>query len=294
MNRLARLIWIGPLLVGSALAAGADPDVKHRIVVCEYGPPNRLAEVDADGKIAWEYQPTDLVVIFEPLPQGHVLFAYGGKATGAVELDAQRQPVWKFVSQCPQTLSCQRLDNGNTLLAEQGPPRAVEVDGQGKIVHVTPLVTSHEHFHEQVRNIQPLPGGNILAAHEGEGAVREVDPAGKVVWEYKGVTNVIAALRLAGGNTAIACGKQKRLIEVDPAGKTVWEFGEQDGPELNLTWLTSLQRLKNGNYLVGNFLRGAEGKGAHAFEVNRDKKVVWTFADHEHFKSITTVRALDD
>ena len=63
---------------------------------------------------------------------------------------------------------------------------------------------------------------------------------------------------------------------------------------MNLTWVTSLQVLKNGNYVVGNFLRGQEGKGAHAFEVTRDKKVVWTFADHKLAKSITTVRVLDD
>jgi hypothetical protein len=40
-------------------------------------------------------------------------------------------------------------------------------------------------------------------------------------------------------------------------------------------------------------LRGQEGKGAHVFEVTRDKQVVWTFADHARFKSITTVRAVD-
>ena len=52
--------------------------------------------------------------------------------------------------------------------------------------------------------------------------------------------------------------------------------------------------LKNGNYVVGNFLRNQEGKGAHAFEVTKEKKVVWTFADHKLAKSVTTVRVLDD
>jgi hypothetical protein len=63
---------------------------------------------------------------------------------------------------------------------------------------------------------------------------------------------------------------------------------------VNLTWVSSLQVLKNGNLVVGNFLRGQEGKGAHAFEVTRDKKVVWTFADHKLARSVTTVRVLDD
>ncbi len=47
----------------------------------------------------------------------------------------------------------------------------------------------------------------------------------------------------------------------------VWEFGAKDAPELNITWVSSIQQLNN-----GNFLRGQEGKGAHAFEVTRDKK----------------------
>jgi hypothetical protein len=108
------------------------------------------------------------------------------------------------------------------------------------------------------------------------------------------VQNAPDARRLTNGNTVIACGTQKRLIEVDPKGKIVWEFGPKDAPELNLTWVASLQVLKNGNYLVGNFLRNQEGKGVHAFEVTRDKKVVWTFADHKLAQSITTVRVLDD
>ncbi len=56
---------------------------------------------------------------------------------------------------------------------------------------------------------------------------------------------------------------------------------------------TSLQQLRNGNVLVGNFLRGQEGKGAHAFEVTRDKKVVWKWENHDLVKSLTTVRVVD-
>ena len=134
----------------------------------------------------------------------------------------------------------------------------------------------------------------MLAAHEREGAVREVDGHGKVVGENTRVPDAPAALRLCNGDTLIACGTQKRVIEVDPRGKVVWEFGAKDAPELNLTWVSSLQVLKNGHYVVGNFLRGQEGKGAHAFEVTRDKKVVWAFKDHELVKSLTTVRVLDD
>ena len=126
-----------------------------------------------------------------------------------------------------------------------------------------------------------------------EGAVREYTPDGKVVWEYTGVPSVYEALRLKNGNTVIACGTQKRVIEVNREKKIVWEFGAADAPELNLAWITSLQPLKNGNLVVGNFLRGQEGRGVHAFEVTRDKKIVWKFTNHELVKTVTEVRVLD-
>jgi hypothetical protein len=274
----------------SLFAADAESTVKHRLMFVEYGN-NRIVELDPDGKIVWEHKPPSVTVIFQPLANGHVVYAYGGSPTGVVEVDRDQKQVWNFVSKCQQVMSCERLPNGNTLVGEQGPAKILEVDAQNKIVRTISMPTSYEHFHQQVRNIQGLANGNVLAALEGEGVVREVDPTGRPVWNYPDVTHVVAALRLDSGNTLIA--GEKYLVEVDPAGKTVWEFKESDGPDLNLTWLTSLQVLKNGNYLVGNFLRGAEGKGVHAFEVTRDKKVVWKFADHDRFKLITTIRAFD-
>ena len=88
------------------------------------------------------------------------------------------------MSKCPQVLGCQRRPNGNTLVAEQGPCRAVEVNPKGETVHVTMLTTTPEAYHLQVRNVHKLANGNILAAHEGEGAIREYDPDGKPVWDY--------------------------------------------------------------------------------------------------------------
>jgi outer membrane protein assembly factor BamB len=268
---------------------------KRRLLLAEYGSsPNRLLEVGPDGRPTWEHSPPSICVIFQPLERGRVLLAYGGNPTGVQEIDREHRVVWNHVSACPQVLGGERLRNGNTMVAEQGPCRAVEVDRRGKVVRTTPLSTSESGYHLQVRNIHRLPNGNILAAHEGEGAVREVDPSGRVVWEKTGVENAGDAQRLPNGNTLISCGTQRRVLEVDRDGKTVWEFGAADAPELGIVWVSSIQRLRSGNLLVGNFVRGHEGKGVHAFEVNRAKQVVWTFADHRLVKSLTTVRALGE
>ena len=273
----------------------ADAPAKRRLLFTEYGKgPNRFVELDADGKLVWEWKPPSTAVIFQTLPNGNVLFGYGGQPTGVREITSRGETVFDYVSKSHQVFGCERLANGNTLVAEQEPCQALEVNPKGETVHVTPLTTNVKGFHLQVRNVHKLPNGNILAAHEGEGAVREVDPQGKVVWEYTGVTNTGEAQRLANGNTLICCGTQKRLIEVTPDKQIAWEFKAEDAPELNITWVSSVQQLKNGNLLVGNFIRGQEGKGAHAFEVTRDKKVVWKWEDHAFIKSLTTVRALGE
>lgn len=184
------------------------------------------------------------------------------------------------------------MPNGNTLVAEQGPSQAVEVNPGGAIVSTVKLPTSEKAYHRQIRNIHRLGNGHILAAVEAEGAAREVAADGKVVWETTGLADVFEALRLPSGNTLIACGTQRRVIEVALGGKVVWELTSQDVPELNLTWITSLQ-VGNGNFVIGNFLRGQEGKGAHAFEITREKKVVWKFTDHDMVRTATMVRVLD-
>jgi len=290
---LQGLVLVG--LLGAAPSASAEEIAKRRLLFTEYGKgPNRFIELDGDGKLVWEFKAPSTTVIFQVLPNGNILFGYGGQPTGVREITSRGRTVFDYVSTSHQVFGCERLANGNTLVAEQGPCQAVEVDPRGTVVRVTPLTTKVDGYHLEVRNVHRLPNGNILAAHEGEGAVREVDPRGKIIWEFTGVTNTGEAQRLENGNTLICCGTQKRLIEVTPAGRIVWEFKADDAPDLNITWVSSVQRLKNGNYLVGNFLRGQEGKGAHAFEVTRDKKVVWKWADHSFITSLTTVRALGE
>jgi len=283
------------MLSWSFLLMAGEATHRHRILVAQYQGPggNRLIEVSAEGKLTWEHTPPSICVMFQILPKQHLLYAYGGKPTGVREIDRKQNVLWDYVSQSPQVLAGERLPNGNTLLAEQGPSRVVEVNRKLEVVSSVNVPTSEKAFHRQLRLVHRLRNGNVLAAIEAEGAAREVDPNGEVVWEITGLTDVYEALRLPHGNTLVACGTQKRVIEVTPAGKIVWELTAQDVPELNLTWITSLQVLHDGNFVIGNFLRGQEGKGAHAFEINRAKKVLWKFDDHSLVKAATMVRVLD-
>src|ERR1700722_18781467 len=192
------------LSASSCDISAAERPIRHRLMFFEYGNcPNRFVELGVDGALVREFSPRSIAVIFQTLPNGNLVYAYGGKPTGVVEIDAHNQTVWNYVSHCPQVLGCERLANGNTLVAEQGPCQVVEVDHAGTIVHVTKLTTNQTAYHLQVRNIHRLENGDILAAHEGDGAIREYSPGGQVVWQYTGVENTGDARRLASGNTLI-------------------------------------------------------------------------------------------
>lgn len=286
--------FVFAIISGLPIALADDAPVRHRIMVVEYGAgeKNRIIEVSEEGRITWEHRPPSLCVHCQPLPNGHVVYAYGGNPTGVREVDREQRVVWNYVSKCEQILTCERLANGLTLAAEQGPCRVVGIDRDGKTTLSIDIPVQAKVAHVQMRCIHLLENGNALVANEGDGVVREVAPDGRLAWEYPAGKEVHEALRLKNGNTLIGCGIDKRVIEVTPEKKIVWELKAADVPELNLTWITGLQVLDNGHYVIGNFLRGQEGKGAHAFEIARDKKVVWKFADHDLVKLATNVKVL--
>jgi hypothetical protein len=298
------LVWSVMLAsMGTHVALAAEPPaasskpVTHRIMVCEYSDAaHRLIEFSPEGKLTWEHPFPSIAVCFRIRDNGQVVFADGGNPTGVQEVNRDHKVVFDYRAKCEQVLACDILTSGNLLVAEQGPCQAVEVNSKGEIVSTVKLSTTEKAAHRQLRCLHQLQNGNLLACHEAEAVVREYSRDGKTVWEYPNVSNVFEALRLANGNTLIGCGTDKRIIEVTPEKKIVWELTAADAPELNLSWITGLQVLKNGNLVVANFLRGQEGKGVHAFEITRDKQkqIVWKFADHKLVKAITMIRVLDD
>lgn len=286
---MTRLQFLALVLLSLAWQAAAEA-VIHRVMICDYGG-HRLVEFAPDGKVVWEHKVPGAAVCMQTLPGGNIVYADFGNPNRIREINRDQKVIWEYLPRCEQVIGLERQADGNTILAEQGPCRAVEVDAKGVIVSSIPLMTSEKPAHHQVRCIHRLADGHILACHEGEGVVREYDKDGKVVWEYAKVQDVFEALRLPSGNTLIACGTQKRIIEVTPEGKIAWEFTDKDAPELKLAWVTSLQVLKNGNIVAANFLQGHEG--IHAFEVTREKKIVWTFSNHD-IKSLTMLHVLDE
>jgi outer membrane protein assembly factor BamB len=155
-----------------------------------------------------------------------------------------------------------------------------------------------------------IKNGNYLVCHEGDGAVREYDgKSGKVVWQYKiplfgkkrrgghgpsaHGNQVFGAVRLKSGNTLIATGNGHSVLEVSPEGEIVWKIEQKDLPGITLAWVTTLEVLPNGNYVIGNCHAGP--KNPLLIEIEpKTKKVVWTLDKYSTFgNSVPNSQILD-
>ncbi|MEO8498522.1 MAG: PQQ-binding-like beta-propeller repeat protein [Planctomycetota bacterium] len=273
----------------------------------------RIAIIDETGATEWEYKIGPLHDL-QVLANGNVLLQ--DSWTHVIELERDsKKIVWQYEArQSPgnedrpiEIHAFQRLADGNTMIAESGRSRIIEVDPQGKIVKEIKLHINHPHPHRDTRLARKLENGHYLVCHEGDGVVREYDAGGKVVWEYEvplfgneprpghGVeafgNQCFSALRLANGNTLIGTGNGHGVIEVTPQQEIVWSLHQNDLPGIQLAWVTTLQVLPSGNIVIGNC--HADPDNPQVIEITRDKKIVWTFKDFERFgDSLTNSRIL--
>ncbi len=252
----------------------------------------RVCLVDADGRITWEHpakHSNDLWV----LPGGNLLFTTGH---GVLEVTRDKQVVFKYESKS-EIYACQRLPDGNTFIGECNTGRLLEVAPDGRIVkEIRLLPEGVDGGHGYMRNARKLPNGHYLVTHTKAHVVREYDAEGKMVREIPAKGGPHSVARLDNGNTIIAVGDMpggSRVFEVDPAGTIVWQISNDDLPGEPLAFMTGFHRLPSGNTVISNWLgHNRFGTAPHIYEITPDKKVVWTFNDHENFRTVSTVQVL--
>ena len=309
MNLLLRTSVISFLLLGFL----SPVDAGHRIMVQGN---NKLALVDEDGKIEWEMKWGGIHDI-HVLPSGNIMVQERNRKI--VEIDPKtRKVVWSY--DCTkqngnqgkriEAHAFQPLANGRIMIAESGAGRIIEIDRQGKIHHQIKLKVKQPHPHRDTRLARKLPNGNYLVCHEGDGAVREYEgKTGEIVWDYdiplfgkqrRGGhgpeafgNQVFGAVRLANGNTLIATGNGHSVLEVTPGKKIVWKIEQKDLPGITLAWVTTLEVLPNGNYVIGNCHAGPQNPLVIEIEP-KTKKVVWTLDKYDVFgNSVPNTQLLD-
>jgi len=226
-----------------------------------YGPPAARAEVHIygadhetgevvkfkeDGTKLWSF-PNKNSHDVQVLENGNVLINPGV----VQEVTPDGQVVWevgKPVIQNPE--SCQRLQNGNTMIADNTAHAILDVTPTKEVVWRYDVPGK-----PKMRQVRLLANGNTLICASSNHEVIEVNPAKEIVWRHA-VPFPYLAQRLENGHTLISSGagsgkKGHYLIEVDAAGKTIWKYGGDDAPaDQQLNWPSGFVRMKDGTIYV--------------------------------------------
>lgn len=265
----------------------------------------RLALVATSGIVEWE-MPWGGIHDLHVLPNRHLLVQRGSHQVVEIDPDT-KQVVWEYDAtkstgnqdRKVEIHAFQPLKNGNLMVAESGSGRIVEVTREGKIVQELPLRVDHPHPHTDTRLARQLDNGNYLVCHEGDGVVREYDGQTKqVVWDYPVPlfgkqpagghgpeafgNKCFAAVRLASGNTLIATGNGHSVLEVTPQRQIVRKIEQRALPGITLAWVTTLEVLPNGHWLIGNCHAGP-GQPQVIEYAPEERRVVWKFSRFEDF-----------
>lgn len=216
---------------------------------------DRVVELGMDGKPRWQIIDLQYPVDAQVLAGNRVLIAeHSGRRVS--ERNLKGEILWKreFAT---GPITCQRLPNGNTLMATH--TQVIEVDPTGKEVFTyntdnfrlcgvhkprngpLAILTSEGncvrldaqgkelksfktgHDVSWVSGMECLPNGRVLVPLRGTSKVAEYDAEGKVVWEAD-APGPKAASRLPNGHTLVASFDNHSVIELDRAGKVVWEY----------------------------------------------------------------------
>ncbi len=309
MNRFVLLGQLACLLAVTVDASSAE----HRLVIQGKG---KLAIVSRDGKIEWE-MPWGGIHDVHVLASGHIMVQQGAAKIAEIDPSSKRI-VWSYDSasqngnagKAVEVHAFQPLAEDRIMIAESGVGRIIEIDRGGKLLKELELKIDHPHPHTDTRLARKLTNGNYLVCQEGDGTVREYDGAsGQVVWEYEVPlfgqqprgghgpeafgNKCFAAVRLPGGNTLIATGNGHSVLEVTPEKKIVWEIHQQDLPGITLAWVTTLEVLPDGHYVIGNCHAGPGNPQLIELEP-KTRQVVWKFDQFETFgNDVSNTQLLD-
>lgn len=263
--------------------------------------------MSADGEKTWTYPANtrDGYV----LDDGTVVLTltrsnqHPGGAVITVSPDGDESLIWKGTQS--EVNSAQPTSDGTFVITEAGEnPRLIEVNGSGEVVEEFPLACQKENHHMQTRMARKLRDGTFLAPHLFDFAVFHYSKDGEVLGKFDTTvegdeernihTWPFTAIRHGDGHTLVCCTHGNRVVDFDAEGDIVWTLTNDDLPGDWLQDPCGAQILPNGNIVITSYAAGrADRQAPKLFEITRDKKVVWKYADGQqagihHFQIIST------
>ncbi len=245
------------LISGTGAPAGSEPTCPPSGSGCA---DNRVIIVDASGTIVWQYGAdrggagrganelnTPAAAILVPKGGDDDILITDQGNNRVIEVSEQtKRIVWQYPAtdvevEASKTLqgpnSAQRLENGHTLIADEGGDRVIEVDVAGAITWQYPAQVDLSLMNGPAFASR-LPDGHTLITDTNNNRVVEVDastPPG-VVWLYStadlnpSIPSPLPtrAVRLANGHTLISDQFNDQVIEVDASTRhyIVYTYGK--------------------------------------------------------------------
>jgi formylglycine-generating enzyme required for sulfatase activity len=252
----------------------------------------KVMRVSGSGDVLWEIPEVNCYDL-QVLGNGHVLYCHAAEAQSrVVEYDpAGGKAVWEYTAQ-GEAFSCQRLEDGLTLVGECTRGRLVEVGADGQEVHSLPIRTSQP-GHGALRWARKTRQGTYLCAHYADRCVREYNRDGRLLRELPCPYPAFGVAALPDGNVLVSC--EQALLEFDTQDRVVWQLFEEDIPGLRLRGLAGIEVTPSGSVLVCNWLgHGKESDGEPLFEITRDRRVAWLFADSARTQWLACARLLPE
>jgi len=294
---------IASVVVFAWIGSSRAEEITHSFLACG----KKTYIMQADGKASWTYPAStrDGYV----LSDGTIILTlskskrYQGGAVIKIDPDKNETLLWRGTQS--EVNSAQPTREGNIVITEAGnKPRLLEISPEGEVLVEFPLACQKKNHHMQTRMARKLSDGTYLAPHLLDFAVFQYDKDGKVInkldttvpgdSEHKVHTWPFTAIRHGNGNTLVCCTHGNRVLDYDSNGKVVWTLTNEDLPGDWIQDACGGQVLPNGNIVITSYAAGrADPQAPKMFEVTRDKKVVWSYADGQkvgihHFQILTT------
>ncbi len=255
----------------------------------------RAYVLEPDGTISW--QRTGCGNIHRVQRHGDYVYYSNGDLFRCKLPGAQAELVYRPKNRVGAgVLGFEVMPDGNIVMAVNSMDEVVELEAKtGRVCvqfKVDPKNAKGETpgAHGHLRMIRKTAKGTYLVCCAGASCVREYDATGKLVWEQAVPVMAFDCWRRANGNTLIS--HITGVTEYTPDHKAVWSFKCEDLPALKLACLCGIQELPNGNLVIGTWANGEpDASKATAFEITRDRKLVWAWHPNADCNMMTAVRS---
>ncbi|MBF0197193.1 MAG: hypothetical protein HQL32_05765 [Planctomycetes bacterium] len=234
----------------------------------------RVFMIDSKGQEVWSRKAGNNHDVWM-LDNGNILYADGVIHEVNPKTDQEVFTYTPKILKGGGAYSCQRLENGNTLVGENSSGKILELDPKGKVVFELQTQPFKQNNHHNLRMVRKIKNGNYLACHSGANLVREYTPKGEIVQEIKLNKLAFSAQRLENGNTLI--GNIDRIVEFTAEGDIAWECSNSDIEGVQLGKICGVNTLPNGNMVLGIYSIKKGEAGATFLEITREKKLVWRY-----------------